>query len=56
MTDKQKVEIRLSEVKKELNTLGSKPELTDEDRGKFEGLKTEYSDLELRFQALTLAA
>ena len=28
MTEKQKVEVRLSEVKKGLNELGSKPELT----------------------------
>ena len=55
MTEKQRVEIRLSEVKNELNTLGSKPELTDEDRTQFDKLKGEYGDLELRFQALTLS-
>ena len=32
MTDKQKVEVRLSEVKKGLNELGTKSELSDEDR------------------------
>ena len=55
MTEKQKVEVRLSEVKKELNTIGSKPEITDEDKTKLEALKTEYGDLETRFQALTIS-
>ena len=55
MTEKQKVEIRLSEVKKGLNELGSKTELSDEDRTQFDGLKKEYGDLEVRYQALTLA-
>ena len=55
MTEKQKVEIRLSEVKKGLNELGSKTELSDEDRTQFDGLKKEYGDLEVRYQTLTLA-
>ena len=55
MTEKQKVEVRLSEVKKGLNELGSKPELTDEDRAQFDKLKTEYGDLEVRYQALTIS-
>ena len=55
MTEKQKVEVRLSEVKKGLNELGSKPELTDEDRTQFEVLKKEYGDLEVRYQALTIS-
>ena len=55
MTDKQKVEVRLSEVKKGLNGLGSKPELTDEDRAQFDKLKTEYGDLEVKYQALTIS-
>ena len=55
MTDKQKVEVRLSEVKAGLNKLGTKPELSDEDRAQFDKLKTEYSDLEIRFQSLTIS-
>ena len=55
MTDKQKVEVRLSEVKKGLNELGSKEELTDEDRAQFDKLKTEYGDLEVRHQALIIS-
>ena len=55
MTEKQKVEVRLSEVKKGLNELGSKPELSDEDRTQFEVLKKEYGDLEVRYQALTIS-
>ena len=55
MTDKQKVEVRLSEVKKGLNELGTKSELSDEDRTQFDKLKTEYTDLEVRFQALTIS-
>ena len=55
MTEKQKVEVRLSEVKKGLNELGTKPELSDEDRTQFDKLKTEYTDLEVRFQALTIS-
>lgn len=55
MTEKQKVEVRLSEVRTELNELGSKAELSDEDRAKFEELKKEYSNLEVRSQALTIS-
>ena len=55
MTEKQKVEVRLSEVKKGLNELGSKTELADEDRAQFDKLKTEYGDLEVRYQALTIS-
>ena len=55
MTDKQKVELRLSEVKKELNTLGSKTSLTDEDTAQFDKLKKEYDGLEIRYQALTIS-
>ena len=55
MTDKQKVEVRLSEVKKGLNELGSKTELSDEDRAQFDKFKTEYGDLEVRHQALIIS-
>lgn len=55
MTEKQKVELRLSEVKKELNELGTKADLSDEDRGQFESLKKEYTDLEIRHQALIIS-
>ena len=55
MTERQKVEVRLSEVKKGLNELGSKTELSDEDRAQFDKLKTEYGDLEVRYQALTIS-
>lgn len=55
MTEKQKVEVRLSEVKKGLNELGSKTELNDDDKTEFEKYKTEYGTLEVRYQALTLS-
>ena len=55
MTEKQKVEVRLSEVKKGLNELGNKPDLSDEDRTEFDGLKKEYGNLEVRYQALTIS-
>ena len=55
MTEKQKIEVRLSEVKKGLNELGSKPELTEEDKAQFEKLKGEYGDLEVRHQALIMS-
>ena len=55
MTEKQKCEVRLSEVKNGLNELGSKSELSDEDRAQFDKFKAEYTDLEIRFQALTIS-
>ena len=55
MTEKQKCEVRLSEVKNGLNELGSKSELSDEDRTQFDKFKAEYTDLEIRFQALTIS-
>ena len=55
MTEKQKVEVSLSQCKKNLNELGSKTELSDEDRTQFDKLKTEYGDLEVRYQALTIS-
>lgn len=54
MTARQKIELRLSEVRQRLGQLaGEDP--TDETRSEIEGLRTEHSDLELRHQAAILA-
>ena len=55
MTPKQKNDLRLSEVRRRLAELGGMAELTDEHRAEIGTLRTEYGDLELRAQALTVA-
>lgn len=55
MTNRQKLELRMSTVRRELNELNSKPELTDEDRSSMDTLSNEYSDLERRYSAETIS-
>ena len=57
MTPKQKIEVRLSEVRKRLNEIAGieGDDFTDEIRGEIDTLKTEYADLESRHQAAILS-
>lgn len=57
MTRRQKLEIRLSEVRGRLNEIADLEgdALTDEIRAEADGLRTEYADLETRFQAAVTA-
>ena len=54
-TPAQKVALRMSEVRQRLATIGATDDLTDEIRSELAGLRTEYTDLETRSQALILA-
>lgn len=53
MTNRQKIELRLSEVRERLNTISglAGDAFTDEIRGEAETLQTEYRDLEIRHRA-----
>ena len=57
MTKRQRLELRLSEVRKRLNEVSDLEgdALTDEIRAEAAALKTEFGDLEIRFQAATIA-
>ena len=55
MNDLQKVQVRLSEVRSKLNSIGSTDNPTDEQLKEVEPLKKEYETLETRFRALTVA-
>ena len=57
MTKKQRIELRLSEVRKRLNEISDLEgdALTDEIRSEADTLKSEFGDLETRFQAATIA-
>ena len=57
MTNRQKIELRLSEVRSRLNAISGfeGDALTDEIRGESETLRTEYADLETRHQAAIVA-
>ena len=57
MTNSQKIQIRQSEVRQRLNELSGLEgdDFTAEHRAETEKLSTEYSDLETRFRAATLA-
>ena len=54
MTPYQKLQIRMSDVRKRLSELGGIETLTDEHRSEIETLRTEYGDLETRSVALTI--
>ena len=54
-TPAQKVALRMSEVRQRLAAIGGTDDLTDEIRSELGTLRTEYSDLETRSQALILA-
>ena len=51
MTNKQKIELRLSEVRSRLNEISAADEMTDEVRNEADALQTEYADLEVRHRA-----
>lgn len=53
MTNKQKIELRLSEVRQRLNEIAGieGDAFTDEIRGEADALQTEYADLEIRHRA-----
>lgn len=55
MTPKQKAELRASEIRKRLAELGGTEDQTDETRAEIEKLRGEYTDVETRVQALTVA-
>ena len=54
MTPYQKLQIRMSDVRKRLAAIGGIEELTDEHRSELDTLRTEYADLETRSVALTI--
>ena len=57
MTNRQKIELRLSEVRSRLNAISGMEgdALTDEVRAESDTLRTEYADLETRHQAAIVA-
>ena len=55
MTAKQKIDLRLSEIRKKLAELAGNETLTDEQRAEIGTLRTEFTDLETRSQALIVA-
>ena len=55
MTNKQKIEVRLSNVRARLNELAGVDELTDEHRSEIDALESEYGDLERRHRAAILS-
>ena len=57
MTNKQKIEIRISEVRQRLNAIAGLEgdAFTDEIRGEAGALQTEYNDLETRHRAAIVA-
>ena len=55
MTVKQRLEIRASEIRQRLAELAGVDELSDENRNEIGTLRTEYTDVEVRVQAATVA-
>ena len=55
MTDKQRIQLRMSEVRSRLNEIAAMTELSDEIRAESGQLVTELSDLETRFRAAVAA-
>lgn len=51
MTDRQKLELRLSETRSRLNVLRSQDDLTDADRAEMDGLVSAYPDLERQYRS-----
>ena len=56
MTDLQRIELRQSQVRERLNEIAGIVELTDEQRAEAASLESEYTDLETRYRAATIAA
>ena len=54
MTNRQKLELRASEIRAKLTELAGVAELTDEQRGEIDTLRTEYADTEKRIQAASI--
>ena len=55
MTNRQKLELRASEIRAKLSELAGVEALTDEQRGEIDTLRNEYSDTERRIQAASIA-
>ena len=55
MTNRQKLELRASEIRAKLSELAGVDELTDEQRTEIDELRTEYGDTERRIQAASIA-
>ena len=55
MSPKSKLELRASEIRSALSTLAGAEELSEEQRAEIGTLRTEYTDVETRIQALTVA-
>ena len=57
MTNKQKLELRLSSIRQRLNTIGGLEgaEFTDEIRSESETLQTEFADAEVKFRSAVIA-
>ena len=56
MTNEQRIQLRLSEVRTKLNEIAGIDKLTDEHRSESQALQTEYADLEIRHRAAIVAA
>ena len=54
MTNRQKLELRASEIRAKLSELAGVEELTDEQRGEIDTLRTEYADTERKIQAASI--
>lgn len=54
MTNLQRVQFRISEVRQKLNEIGAKEAPTDADRAEGDKLAKEYDQLEVRFRALVV--
>ena len=55
MTNRQRLELRLSEIRTKLNELSGKSELNEEERGEVDKLSAEYQDCEARHRAAIVA-
>ena len=55
MTNAQKLQLRLSEIRQKLNALSGKDELTDEERAEMRKLTDEYPEVEERHRAAIVA-
>ena len=54
MTNRQKLELRASEIRAKLTELAGVDALTDEQRGEIDTLRTEYADTERKIQAASI--
>ena len=56
MTDLQRLQLRAGDIRGRLAELGGLAEQTDETRAEIDKLRTEYTDVEKRASALTVAS